>query len=120
MSAQKLLYVFTQAPYSHAAGQEALDAALIGASFEQSCSLLFLHDGVFQLKAGQNTGQTSLKQVSKTFGALADFGIENIYIDELSMLARGVSIDELIVEAESLNRDAIGALLAEQFRVFTF
>lgn len=120
MNSQKLLYVFTQATYSNAAGQEALDAALIGASFEQSCSLLFMHDGVFQLKSNQKVDGTSLKQHSKTFLAVEDFGIENVYVDELSLLARGVAHDELMIKAKSLSSTDISALLEDQFRVFTF
>jgi len=120
MKTQKLLYVFTQAPYSTAFGQEALDAALIGASFEQECSLLFIHDGVFQLKSEQNVGENGLKQYSKTYKAARDFGVEHIYIDELSMLARGVMDDELIVEAQRLDSLAVSSLIGEQFRVFTF
>lgn len=120
MSSQKLLYVLTQAPYSNAVGQEALDAALIGASFDQSCSLLFINDGVYQLKSNQSTEGTELKQYTKTFQVLDDFGIENVYVDELSLLARGVTKEELMIEAQSLSSEGVSALLAEQFRVFTF
>ena len=60
MSAEKILYVFTQAPYSTSAGIEALDALLIGAAFEQEVSVLFIHNGVFQLKDQQVASDLSL------------------------------------------------------------
>jgi len=45
---RKALYIVQGAPYSTSAGIEALEMAMISASFEQSTSMLFIHDGVFQ------------------------------------------------------------------------
>lgn len=120
MSGQKYLYVFTIAPYSSSAGQEGLDAALIGAAFESDVSLLFLHDGVFQLKRGQDASQSMLKQTTKTFGALKDFGIENVYVHDLSLLARGLESHALIVDTQLIDSGGVQDLLQQQFRVFTF
>jgi tRNA 2-thiouridine synthesizing protein C len=75
----KLLYVFTQSAYSNATGQEGLDAVLVGAAFEQTVSLLFLYDGIYQLKADQDMQASGIKQYTKTFQALADYDVENIY-----------------------------------------
>lgn len=120
MNARKLLYVFTQAPYSNSTGQEALDAALIGAAFEQDVSLLFLHDGVFQLMRGQNAQQSELKRYTKAFSALSDFGIDNVYVHDLSLLARGLESDDLGISAKLLDSGAVAELIQQQFRVFTF
>lgn len=124
MSPQKILYVLTQAPYSNAQGQEALDMLLIGAAFEQDVSVLFMQNGVFQLKDQQNTEQSTslqnIKQFTKTFRALEDFGVENIYVDELSLLSRGLTTEQLMIDVSALNSLQIKTLLAEQFRVFTF
>ena len=130
MTAHKLLYVFTRAPYSSSAGQEALDAAFIGAAFEQDVSILFLHDGVFQLKDGQGSGRqgsswqgcevSKLKQFTKAFAALNDFGIEKVYVHDLSLRARGLDQQALIIDAELLESDGVRELLRGQFRVFTF
>ena len=120
MSGQKYLYVFTSAPYTGSAGQEGLDAALIGAAFEADVSVLFLHDGVFQLKRGQDASQSMLKQTTKTFAALKDFGIENIYVHDLSLLARGLEPKGLIIEPQLVDSGAVQHLLQQQIRVFTF
>ena len=120
MNPRKLLYTFTKAPYSNASGQEGLDAVLIGSAFEQELSLLFLHDGVFQLLDGQNTDGSGLKQFSKTFGALYDLGVEHFYVHDQSMRARGLSTDQLMVGITELNSAQVAELLAQQFRVFTF
>jgi len=119
MSVQKLLYVFTQAPYSNSAGLEALDAVLIGAAFEQQVSVLFIHNGVFQLNQNQSTSH-EVKQFTKTYKALNDFGVENIFVDQLSMNSRGLTTLQLICDTIALDSEQVKALIADQFRVFTF
>ena len=119
MNAQKLLYVFTQAPYSNSAGIEALDAVLIGATFEQEVSVLFVHNGVFQLNVDQST-RDDVKQFTKAFKALDDFGVENIYVDRLSMESRGLTRSQLMCDVVALESEQVKALIAKQFRVFTF
>jgi len=120
MNAQALLYVFTTAPYSNANGQEALDSVLVGAAFEQEVSVLFVHDGVFQLKAKQDTSSAQIKQYTKAFKALDDFGVENVYVHDLSLLARGVDETDLIINAKIIDAEKMRNLIAKQFRVFTF
>lgn len=131
---KKLLYVFESGPYSTSAGLEALDAVLIGASFEQDVSLLFLNDGVFQLKANQCVGSESvglegsvglkesvgLKQYTKTFKALVDFDVDRVFVHDLSMAARGLSLTELIIDAQALTSQEMTQLIAQQDKVFTF
>lgn len=119
MSAQKLLYIFTQAPYSNSAGLEALDATLIGAAFEQEVSILFIHNGVFQLNKNQSTND-GIKQFTKTYNVLEDFGVENIYVDQLSMGSRGLTSSQLMCDTITLAPVQVKNLVAEQFRVFTF
>ena len=116
----KLLYVFTQSAYSNATGQEGLDAVLVGAAFEQTVSLLFLYDGIYQLKADQDMQASGIKQYTKTFQALADYDVEIIYVSALCLQARSLNACDLILETQALNRDAIASLISEQDRVFTF
>lgn len=120
MSAQKILYVFSQAPYSTAGGQEAIDAVLIGAAFEQDVSLLFIHDGVFQLKTSQDNSQSQLKQYTRTFAALGDHGVENFYAHDISLRARGLLVEDLMLPVEELDSEGTADLIRGQFRVFTF
>lgn len=119
---QKLLYVITKAPYSNSAGQEALDAILIGASFEQQVSVLFIHDGVFQIKSKQQLAGKAgeLKEFTKTYRALADFGVEECYVLQSSLDARGVLPCELIIEPQLVDEAMVSELIRSQYRVFTF
>ena len=117
----KLLYVITQGPYSSAQGQEALDAILIGASFEQNISVLFLHDGVFQLKMSQNKdGKSDIKIFTKTYKALNDFGVDQIFVHDLSMLSRGLTSQDLMMKTQQLSSPEVAELFSQQTRVFTF
>lgn len=120
MNAAKVLYVISRAPYSNANGQEALDAIMVGASFDLDVSVLFISDGVFQLKQGQQPGNNGLKQFTKTYKALHDFGVKKIYTHSLSMVARGLIESELICAVTMLDSQAVSALLADQAKVFTF
>ena len=119
MSIQKLLYVFTQAPYSNSSGLEGLDATLIGAAFEQHVSVLFVYDGVFLLKDKQ-TPAASIKQFTKTFKVLEDFGVDNVYVDSLSLSARGLSQEQLICDTNAIDVSRVKRLIAKQDKVFTF
>ena len=117
---KRLLYVFTQAPYSTAAGQEGLDTVLVGSTFEKQLSLLFLHDGVYQLKAGQESPARGLKQFTKAYAALSDFGVEQIYTHDLSLTARGICEEELMISTRTIDTDQLRDLIAQQDKVFTF
>ena len=119
-SKKRLLYVFTSAPYSNAIGQEGMDAVLMGAAFEQEISVLFLHDGVFQLKRGQNSDDSALKQYTKTFAAFTDFEVTAVFANEQSLVARGLSPEDCSIELKVLTNAETTALLQQQDRVFTF
>ena len=120
ISENKVLYIVSRGPYSHASGQEALDAALIGASFDLDVSILFIHDGVFQLKRGQNSRVSGLKEFTKTYNALEDFGIDKIYSYDLSLGARGLDSSELMCEVSILDSEGVKDLIEKQTTVLTF
>lgn len=117
---RKLLYVFARGPYSSLSGLEALDAALIGASFDQQVSVLFMYDGVFQLKNKQSVAGSEFKQHTKMFKALRDFEIEQIYVHDLSLVARGLTLEDLMIESQAMTSEAIANLIKAQDKVFTF
>ena len=116
----KVLYVINRAPYSNAVGQEALDAALIGASLDMDVSILFIQDGVFQLKRGQDSSSSWLKQYTKSYKALDDFGVEKLYVHDLSLDARGLAIADLMCAPAVVNSQEVKSLIADQLKVFTF
>ncbi len=95
-SRKRIMYVNRRAPYGTAYALEALDVVLAGAVFEQEVSVAFLDDGVYQLKRGQNPSVLNMKDFSRTFGALPDFDVMHLYVEEESLLQRGMTAEDLI------------------------
>ena len=52
---KKFMFVNRTAPYGTVYALESLEVVLISAAFDQDVSLVFIDDGVFQLKKGQQT-----------------------------------------------------------------
>ena len=94
--AKKFLYVNRKAPYGTIYALESLEVVLIGAAFDQSVSLAFIDDGVFQLAKGQDTKGLGVKNFSPTFRALGDYGVTKFYVEKESLAERGLGEDDLM------------------------
>lgn len=116
---KKLLFVQSRPPHGSINGQEGLDALLAGSAFA-ACELLLLDDGVFQILAGQNTAELGDKDYSVSYGALADYGVETIYVSERQVKARGLDTDDLIVPVVALSDTEVGELLANADVILNF
>lgn len=90
--------------------QEALDEIMTVAAFDQSVSLLFIDDGVYSLKRGQNPEILNLKNVTPIFDALAMYEIQQFFAEDESLKIRGLSSDDLILSVKSICRSEIGEL----------
>ncbi len=93
---KKFLYVNRKAPYGTIYALESLEVVLIGAAFEQDVSLAFLDDGVYQITKGQNTKDIGMKNFSPTYKALGDYDVNKIYVEQESLDARGLTLDDLL------------------------
>lgn len=89
------VYINRKAPYGTVYALESLEVVLIGAAFEQDVKLVFMDDGVFQLTKGQDPEGIGMKNFSKTYAALGDYDVNQIYVDENSLEERGLSLDDL-------------------------
>jgi len=115
----RILYIFDKAPHTSAHGLEMLEASMVGASMELGVDVLFIGDGVFQLKSHQKTTDSRIKSATKAFPALVDFGIENVYVHSPSLIARGLDTAELIVESKLLESDELAAVIQKSEKVVT-
>lgn len=116
----ELAIVNSKAPFGSSSGKDALDIALIFASYEQDVSLFFQGDGVFQLKAGQDASLISIKDYLKTFAAFDFYDIEHIYVCDTSLSQRNMSNDFHIDGVEVLTSDAFAAKLNEHKTILRF
>jgi tRNA 2-thiouridine synthesizing protein C len=118
--AKKFLYVNRKAPYGTIYALESLEVVLIGAAFEQDVSLAFLGDGVYQLVKGQNTKALEVKNFSPTFGALEDYDVTKLYVEEEALQARGLSAADLVVPVEAVSTQRMAEIMEDQDVVLNF
>ena len=111
---KKFMYVNRRAPYGTIFALECLEVVLISAAFEQDVSLIFLDDGVFQLKKNQDTTGIGMKNFSNTYRALDDYEVEKIYVEKESLEARGLTSDDLIIPVEVLTSEEMREKVAQQ------
>ncbi|MDH5257677.1 MAG: sulfurtransferase complex subunit TusC [Gammaproteobacteria bacterium] len=117
---KKFMYVNRKAPYGTIYALESLEVVLIGAAFDQDISLAFVDDGVYQLKKGQDTKATEIKNFSPTYRALEMYDVEKLYVSKDSMDERGLSVDDLVVPVEVLSSEQMADLMEEQDVIFSF
>ena len=117
---KKFMYVNRRAPHGSIYAQESLEVVLVGAAFEQDVSVVFLDDGVYQIRKDQDTSAIGTKNFSKTFRALEMYDVEKLYVEKESMQARGMTEDDLNVPVEVKSSEEIGRLMEEQDVVLSF
>jgi tRNA 2-thiouridine synthesizing protein C len=111
---KKFMYVNRRAPYGTIFALECLEVVLISAAFEQDVSLVFMDDGVYQLKKNQDTTGIGMKNFSNTYRALDDYEVEKIYVEKESLEARGLTGDDLIIPVEILSAKDLRDIMAQQ------
>jgi len=111
---KRFLYVNRKAPYGTIYALETLETVLIAAAFEQDVSVVFMDDGVFQLKNEQDTTGLGMKNFSPTFRALEGYDVEKLYVEKESMEARGLTADDLVVPVEVLASSELQDLMDAQ------
>jgi tRNA 2-thiouridine synthesizing protein C len=114
------MFVNRTAPYGTVYALESLEVVLITAAFDQDVSLVFIDDGVWQLKKGQQTKGIETKNFSPTYRALEGYDVEKLYVERESMAARGLTTDDLLVDVNVLSASELGSLMAEQDVVLSF
>jgi tRNA 2-thiouridine synthesizing protein C len=117
---KKFMYVNRRAPHGTIYAQESLEVVLVGAAFEQDVSLVFLDDGVNQIRKNQDTTAIGTKNFSKTFRALEMYDVENLYVEKESMEARGMTEDDFNVPVLVKTSEEIAQLMEEQDVILSF
>ncbi len=131
---KKFMYINRRPPYGTVYPLEGLEVVLIGAAFEQDVCMAFINDGVFQLKQGQDTIESGMKNFSPTYRALGDYEVTRIYVERESLEERGLTEADLMpltwededddwAEKPSIqivSRTQLSDLLEEQDVVFNF
>ena len=111
---KRFMYVNRKAPYGTIYALECLEVVLVAAAFDQEVSVVFVDDGVCQLKKNQDTTEIGMKNYSKTYGALDDYDVEKIYVEKESLDERGLSADDLVIPVEVIAAAELRDVMAQQ------
>ena len=93
---KKLMYVNRRAPHGTIYALESLEVVLVGAAFDQEVSMAFLDDGVYQLKLGQDTSASGMKNFSPAYRALGDYDVTRLYVEREALAQRGLTEADLM------------------------
>lgn len=117
---RKFMYVNRRAPYGTIYALESLEVVLIAAAFEQDVSLVFMDDGVYQIKKDQNTDAIGVKNFSPTYRALEGYDVEKLYVERESLESRGLTTDDLVVPVQIVDKEQLAELMEEQEVILSF
>jgi|TARA_B110000438_G_C15747706_1_gene621497 tRNA 2-thiouridine synthesizing protein C len=117
---KKFMYVNRKPPYGTVYALEGLEVVLITAAFDQDVSMVFVDDGVFQIKKDQETSGINMKNFSPTYRALEGYEVEKVYAEKESLEARGMSRDDLVIPVEILSSTEIADLMDSQDVIVSF
>ena len=112
--------VNTRASFDALSAKEALDAALILASYEMQVSLYFMADGVYQTQDNQNPELISMKDFIATFKALGFYDIEDINVCRQSLESRNLTQDFSLEDVNVLDINHFTDKLNQADIVLTF
>ncbi len=111
---KRFMFVNRKAPYGTVYALESLETVLISAAFDQDVSVVFMDDGVYQLKKEQDTTGVAMKNFSPTYRALEGYDVEKLYVERESLDARGLTADDLVVPVEVLSSKELSEIMAQQ------
>ena len=90
------MIMITKAPYGDICVHEAIEIMFIMATYEMNLSVVFADDAVFALKQGQDVKALDIKSFLPSLGALVDWEVTNVFVEDASMQARHLKGDQLV------------------------
>jgi tRNA 2-thiouridine synthesizing protein C len=117
---KSLLFIASHAPHGLSAAREGLDAVLASSAITEHIALLFVGDGVWQLKKGQSPEAILQRHLLPTFGMLALYDVEQVYVCTESLELRGLDLSDLAIEVKGLSRAQQLRLMADSHAVLRF
>ncbi|QYJ87811.1 sulfurtransferase complex subunit TusC [Shewanella mesophila] len=117
---KKITVIFRHAPHGKANSREALDFALLSASFEQVVTLLFVDDGVLNLLPNQTPAQIGGRDFISTFKALPLYDIEDVFVCESSLTSMGLSTQDCFIAVQALSAEQIQQQLKQADEVLVY
>ncbi|MCK5817671.1 MAG: sulfurtransferase complex subunit TusC [Psychromonas sp.] len=120
MPEKKVALVNRKASYGSTDGRESLDALLALATFNNSLSVFFIGDGIYQLIKNQLPRLILQKNYQPVFKLLDLYDVKNIYVCEDSLKRRNISENDLIIKVAMLSNKELKQHLAQQDQLLGF
>ena len=117
---KRFLWLSRRAPHGSIQAQEGLDALLMAVAFEQPVSVVFLDDGVYQLRRGQDPAEIGGKHFCAGFPSLAVYDVHDVYAECESLALRGLREEDLLMPVRVIDSAALGVLMDEHDVVMSF
>lgn len=117
---KRFLWISRRAPHGSIQAQEGLDALLMAVAFEQPVSVVFLDDGVYQLKRDQDPARIGRKNFCAGFPSLGIYDVHDIYAERESLALRGLREEDLLMPVRVVDSAALGALMETHDVVMSF
>lgn len=114
-----LTFISRRTPYGSGYAKACLDMALSAAVFDQHVTLIFMDDGVLQLLHRQSAGSINAKDLGAALAALPLYDIDQVYVEQDSLALRGMSPEQLAIDARLCNAQKIAELISQSDVVFT-
>ena len=109
-----------RAPYGSVYTAEGFRTLMGIAVFEMDISAVFVDDGVYALVKNQNPAQLDMKPLGDGFPMLTEFGVKKFYVHDVSLAERGLSVENLVVEAELVDGAGVAQILDNAGKVLPF
>ena len=117
---KKVLIHLTKGPFDSLHALEALDVAMMAATMEQEVTLLLSDAGVQNLVEVDDSQTFHRKNITKTFKALPFYDVENISVEQQSLVSQQLDQDVLSLDVECINKQDIAALEAKHDYILRF
>ena len=117
---KRFLWMSRRAPHGSIQAQEGLDALLMAVAFEQPVSVVFLDDGVYQLKRDQDPARIGRKNFCAGFPSLGIYDVHDIYAERESLALRGLREEDLLMPVRVVDSATLGALMEAHDVVMSF
>lgn len=117
---KKICILFRHSPYGSSSNREAIDFALLSASFEQQVSLVFCNEALLHLLPNQHPEQIGSKDYVSVFKAFDLYEIETVLACEESMHQLELTAQDLAIDADVVNAQTIAEQLQSADEVLVF
>jgi tRNA 2-thiouridine synthesizing protein C len=116
----KVAVLMRKAPYGSVYTAEGFRAVMGIGIFEMDVALAFVDDGVYALVKDQDPEKLDMQPLGEGFPMLPEFGVDEFYVHQPSLEARGLSVDDLVMDVQLLDDAGLAKLLAECGTVMPF